>query len=161
MLTGHGPNGAAWEPGVAQIVNDTAELVRRYWASGWRLLTYARADQPEIWIERFGGVGGTQTGLAQAKLYFTMHNRSDITRTAMISIETPPLALGDPSSRTISDLVSNKQVPFDIKAGQIVIHLQLDPGQTRVLHLIRAPGGSSSGGMSAPLSLTASRILLP
>ncbi len=153
VLAGHGPNGAAWEPGAAQIVDDTAELVRRYWASGWRPLTYARADQPEIWIERFGGVGGTQTGPAQAELYFTVHNRSDIARTATISIETLPLALGDPSSRTISDLVSDRQVPFDTKAGQIVIRLQLDPGQTRVLHLIRAPAGSSSGGMPAPLSL--------
>jgi len=138
-----GPNGAGWDPAADQAISDTTHLVGRYWAVGWQPLTYARTDGNDVWAERFGRVATiSQPGEAAPGLFFTVHNRSDITRTAAITLETARLGLTDPASAVLTDIAITQTVPFDVVNGDIVAHLTLGPRQTRVLQL--------SGGVAAP-----------
>jgi len=153
VVAGTGPNAADWEPEAQRIVSDTAQLVTRYWAAGWEPLTYAYADSENIWVERFGGPGfppvptsshefprtqrnsGELMG-TEGVLYFTVHNHSEATRTATITIETTPLGLTDPASAAITDLATEQPVPFSVVDGDIVLTLALGPRETRVLQVI-------------------------
>ncbi|MFQ5593548.1 MAG: hypothetical protein ACE5HA_05315, partial [Anaerolineae bacterium] len=152
VRTGHGPNGDNWEPEAEQIISDTIELIERYWAAGWEPLTYARADSDNVWIERFGGpefpqvppssseflgIQGNSGELrgTEGALYFAVHNRSEATHTATITVETAPLSLTDPATAVITDLATDQPVPFTLADGDIVLTLTLSPQQTRVLRV--------------------------
>ena len=138
-----GPNGAGWDPAADQAISDTTHLVGRYWAVGWQPLTYARTDGNDVWAERFGRVATiSQPGEAAPGLFFTVHNRSDITRTAAITLETARLGLTNPAAAVLTDIAITQTVPFDVVNGDIVAHLTWGPRQTRVLQL--------SGGVAAP-----------
>ncbi len=144
--SGRGPNGDGWEPEAEQIVSDTIELVTRYWAAGWEPLTYARSVSNDVWIERFGAPAadhGPQT--AVSGLYFTVHNRAELTRTVSITMETVPLGLTDPSTAAITDVAVTETVPFTTVSGDIVVSLSLGPRDTRVLQV--------SGGVAIPTPL--------
>ncbi|RME59213.1 MAG: hypothetical protein D6790_10915, partial [Caldilineae bacterium] len=54
VFPSRGPNATGWEAAAGQIISDTRNLVSRYWAAGWAPRTHARADSPDVWIERFG-----------------------------------------------------------------------------------------------------------
>jgi len=152
VAAGAGPNSADWEPEARQIVSDTAELVGRYWAAGWEPLAYARADSEDTWIERFGGggqvasssaqVGNLQPATLNLERYFTIHNRSDITRTAAITLETVPLGLTDPASALLTDMAITQTLPFVVVSGDIRFGLTLGPQQTRAVQV--------SGGVLPP-----------
>ncbi|MCZ7572235.1 MAG: hypothetical protein M5U01_27090 [Ardenticatenaceae bacterium] len=155
-----GPNASPWEPEVEQMISDTVELITRYWAAGWEPLTYARTDGDDVWIERFGdlsptpglkatpspsptrrGGGGPGEG---GEVFFPVHNRTDLTRTATVTIEAVPLGITYPTSVEITDLATEQPVPFSVEAGNIVVSLDLGPRETRVLQV--------SGGTTPPAS---------
>jgi len=152
VYPGHGPNGSGWDPAADQIISDTAHLVGRYWAAGWEPLTYARAEDDAVWIERFGSgfqvansrlrVENLPPAALSPELYFTIHNRSDITRTAAITLETAPLGLSDPASALMTDIAITQTVPFFVVDGDIRFDLVLGPRQTRIVQL--------SGGVQQP-----------
>lgn len=134
------------------MITDTVVLVTRYWAAGWEPLTDAQADSQDVWIERFGdrsppsplltgeGKGGQGGG---GEVVFTVHNRTNFTRTAAITIEAGPLGITYPTSAEITDLVTDQPVPFSVEAGNIVVSLDLGPRETRVLQV--------SGGTTPPV----------
>jgi len=166
VVVGAGSNAAGWEPEAQQAVSDTHRLVTEYWAAGWEPLTYARADSEDVWIERFGNpaaalasvdrglrrgeqiAASTQSEIRNRKseiergLFFAVHNHSEITRTAAITIETAPLGLTDPASATITDLATGQPVVFALVDGNIIVNLTLGLRQTRVLRV--------TGGMATP-----------
>ncbi len=129
-----GPNGADWAPGAAQVLSDTGRLVRRYWAAGWQPLTYARTDDELVWVERFG--------VAPGGLYFSVHNRTDLTRSVTLTLESEPLGLTDPATVLITDVVVTRTVPFTLADPDLLVPLTLGPRRTQVLQV--------SGGV-APL----------
>ncbi|MFQ6057707.1 MAG: PQQ-binding-like beta-propeller repeat protein [Anaerolineae bacterium] len=148
-----GPNAADWDPEAETIISDTVQLVTRYWAAGWEPLTYARANSDDVWIERFGSLTNdgrlttndeNRTLVVDPSFFvaFPIHNRTDITRTVTITIETAPLGLTDPTTATISDLASEQPMPFSVVDGNIVVGLTLGPRETRVLQV--------SGGVAPP-----------
>jgi len=133
VYPGHGPNGFGWDPAADQIITDTARLVARYWASGWEPLTYARAGNKDVWLERFGHLSEEAKG--GTDLFFAVHNRSDLTRTATITIQTTPLGLTDPASALVTDIAITETIPFTLAGSDIWLSLPLGPRQTRVLQV--------------------------
>ncbi|NOX60842.1 MAG: hypothetical protein GXP42_02675, partial [Chloroflexi bacterium] len=125
---GHGPNGEGWQPEAEQIISDTATLLKQYWAAGWEPLTYARADEENVWIERFGRVSEGGESL-QKGLYFTIHNRDDLTRTTNITLEAQALGLLDPESAQITDIAISETIPFSVENHLIHFDLTLGPKQ--------------------------------
>ncbi|MFQ5342320.1 MAG: hypothetical protein ACE5F6_12310 [Anaerolineae bacterium] len=143
-------NEGSWDPDALDIVNAAAAFVRPYALAGWEPLTYARTNSEDVWLERFGGpespgvpstsfefpgtwgnseeLMGTQGGL-----YFAVHNHSEVTRTAAITIETTPLGLSSPDTAILADIASNDILPFTMVDGDIVVTLTLGPLDTRVL----------------------------
>jgi len=176
VAAGPGPNAAGWEPEAQQIISDTHALVTRYWAAGWEPLTYARADDEKVWVERFGhppaALASADRGLgredriaasAQSKirnqkseivegLYFTVHNHTTLTHTAAITIETAPLEIADPAAVTLTDIAITQTIPFSVVGGDIVVELALGPRQTRVLQV--------SGGESPAFPIYLPLVLL-
>lgn len=142
VYPGHGPNGSGWDPAADQVISDTAQLVARYWAAGWEPLTYARANSENVWVERFGRAGATSQSEKESGLYFSIHNRSDITRSATITLRTTPLRITDPGAVTLTDIAITQTVPFFVVDGDIRFDLVLGPRQTRIVQL--------SGGVQQP-----------
>jgi len=139
---GHGPNGHGWDPAADRIISDTARLVGRYWAAGWEPLTYARADDDRVWIERFGRVATFSRQESGNGLYFTVHNRSDMARTATVTMESTPLGIADPAAIVLTDIAITQTIPFNLVNGDIRFDLPLGPRQTRVVRV--------SGGVQQP-----------
>ncbi len=129
VYPGHGPNGHGWDPAADQIISGTASLVGQYWAAGWGPLTYARATDDHIWIERFGSRDDP------AGLFFAVHNTQTFTQTASITIETRPLGLTDPTSVVLTDIAITQTLPFQMTNGDIRFGLTLGPEQTRVIRV--------------------------
>ncbi len=148
----HGPNGYGWDLAADQIISDTAHLVGRYWAAGWEPLTYARAGQEAVWVERFGRVTPPSHPQENRGLYFTIHNRSDITRTVTITLDTGPLGLTDPAAATLTDIAITQTLPFLLVNGDIRFELTLGPRQTRIVQVI--------GGAHQPTSFINLPLLL-
>jgi len=142
VYPGHGPNGQGWDPAADQIISDTAKLVRHYWAAGWEPLTYAQAEEENVWIERFGDAPSPSQQVGDRGLYFTIHNRSDITRTGIITIESAPLGLTDPAAAVLTDIAITQTIPFVVANGNIRFSLTLGPRQTRIVQV--------NGGVQQP-----------
>ena len=142
---------SSWAPEARDIVSTTAAFVRPYTLAGWEPLTYARTDSDDVWIERFGES-------STEGLYFTVHNRTDVTRTAAITIETAPLGLTDPVSATITDIAITQTIPFTLVNGNIAVSLRLGPQQTRVLKVSNCYDFNNNGQVDiADIMLVASR----
>ena len=135
---------SSWSPDARDVVSATAAFVRQYALAGWEPLTYARADSEDVWLERFGKIpnAGLDFGFWPLDFYFPIHNRTDLTRTTTITIETTSLGLTDPASATITDLATDQTVPFSVVEGNIVVILTVGPRDTRVLQV--------SGGVAPP-----------
>ena len=126
---GRGANGADWEPGAEQVLSDTSQVVHRYWAGGWQPLTYARTDDEQVWVERFGQAA------SEPGLYFPVHNATDLTRTVTLTLESGPLGLTDPATVVITDIVVTQTLPFTLTGSDLHVPLTLGPRQTRVLQV--------------------------
>ncbi len=135
VYPGHGPNGQGWDPAADRIISDTAHLVGRYWVAGWEPLTYARADYDDVWIERFGRTPTPSRPGEDKGLFFTIHNRSDITRTTTITLESAALEIHHPNAVTLTDIAITQTLPFLVVNGNIRFDLTLGPRQTRIVQV--------------------------
>jgi len=77
-------------------------------AAGWEPVTYARSDNPKIYVERFGSPGGP--------LYLTLFNDSREARSARISVDTEALALGTVPDQLVGDITLQ---PEDVVVVQL------------------------------------------
>jgi len=107
-----------WEQSCDELLSDTLQVLFQFWGAGWEAVTYARAEDPDVWMERFGGES-TSEGL-----YFTVHNVADVTCTTAITIECVPLGLAEPGQAVITELVSGQGVPFAVVDRDIVLMRQ-------------------------------------
>jgi hypothetical protein len=94
-------------------------LIKRISAAGWEPVTYARTDNADVFVERWG------------RTMFTVMNngKSDIDTT--LTIQVGPLGL---HATQFSDLISEKALPAPAQNGQeIRLSLHLAPGQVMEL----------------------------
>ena len=70
-----------------QIVNCYSPLLQQITAAGWEPITFAKTDNPSVWIERYGN--------EESELYFTLMNISDEDQSASVSIQVEPLHLSN------------------------------------------------------------------
>ncbi len=131
VLSGRGPNGEGWDPEATKIISDTIVLVKRYWTAGWEPIPYARTNEDDVWVERFG----TLKECTRCSLYFTIHNAQEITRSVVITLETTPLGINKPANVTLTDIAINKALPFEVVEEKIRFRITLGPIQTRIIEV--------------------------
>ncbi len=96
-------------------------LLRKVTAAGWEPVTLARADNPAMWIERFGKADGRDCCLA-------VHNSSDSPQEGII---VPDAGLRELSSRKeVQDLVTGEKCPRSDKGWRV----RLKPYQTALFN---------------------------
>ncbi len=133
-----GPHGSGWSPAVNGIIEETAALVEQYWQAGWEPVTYAKTDDPDIWVERFGRDPG-------GGIFFAVYNAADDVSTAftlVIDAAALGIALGSPIS--VTELSSGEAVPFTLAEGRIRISGRLEGQGTVVIRARRWSVGKGS-----------------
>lgn len=93
-------------------------IVRAVAEAGWQPVTLANSDDANIWLERFGAVGGP--------LYLTLRNNAAQTQKARVTLQTPLVGAG-----ALQDLVGGHA----IVAQNNVFEVSLAADQTMVLKL--------------------------
>ncbi|MCR4404095.1 MAG: carbohydrate binding domain-containing protein [Candidatus Acetothermia bacterium] len=101
-----GPHGTGWSPAVNEIFAETAAVVEQYWRAGWEPMTYARADNPDIWVERFGRD-------PEEGIFLAVHNRAEGPAGFTLNVDVVALGIRAGGPLNITELVSGEAVPFD------------------------------------------------
>ena len=70
-----------------QIINRYNPMLKQISDAGWEPITYAKSDNPNVWIERYGAI--------EKGLYFTVMNTTDRELTTVITLLPKPLRLGE------------------------------------------------------------------
>lgn len=123
------PNDRYWER--PDLYNRDRHLWKKYVpvikalsAAGWEPITYARSDNPEVYVERFGEPGGS--------LYLTLFNDSHERQTATISLDTETLGLAAGDAE-INEVLGGQTMT--VADGQLR-DLAVEPEDVKVLRLI-------------------------
>jgi hypothetical protein len=122
--------GAAWEydskqwAAVQKIINRYNPLLKQITAAGWQPVTRARADNPAVWLERYG--------TTPPALFFTVMNTGPKALRAGIALDGKALGLDAPL-RCV-ELVRLENQP-EVKAGRI--ELALEPQEVRLIRVSR------------------------
>jgi hypothetical protein len=95
-------------------------LVKQIGEAGWQPITLARADNTQVWLERFGAANGT------GAQYLTLQNGSAETQKTRITL--PPSLV---TSRELVDSISGARIS---RNGNIVA-VEMAPEQTMMLQL--------------------------
>ncbi len=148
--SGVGPNGHDWEPEAEREVERAAELVFSFWAAGWEPVTLARADDPEILMERFGRAGSPADSAAPAGIFFTVYNPGETRRRTTVSVDLVELGLAGAAGLRLTDLETGEPLPFVRSGGFMSVSLTLPPGRTRVLRLLPLPLPRRPAGRVGP-----------
>jgi len=123
-----GPHGTGWSPAVNEIMEETAALVERYWWAGWEPIPHAWADNPAIWVERFGD------DLAEG-IFFSAYNSSDTAAAFTLKIDAA-LGIEPASPLTIIELVSGEAMPFTFSEDGISLPALLE-GQSAAVFMVQ------------------------
>jgi hypothetical protein len=121
ILLSQGRHGTGWAAGVEKELDRYAELVRSYNGQGWEPLTYARTDNPDVTVERFG------------KDVFTVYNWWEEPVVYTLSVNLTALGLGAHS--IVSELTSGEDVSFIMEGDELIIQDTLDSGKTHVFQV--------------------------
>ena len=124
-----------WEQGADAILQKAQHVWKQYAGAGWEPLTYARTDEQDVWIERFGRV---QMGPMQSGLYFTLYNRTDAMRSTTVTLEAADLGIIEPGAVTLTDIITGETIPFRASGDIIRFQLTLGPQQTHVVQVTAA-----------------------
>ncbi len=121
ILLSPGRHGTGWAAGAEKELDRYAELVRSYNGQGWEPLTYARTDNADVMVERFG------------KDVFTVYNWGDEPVVYTLRVNLRALGLGAPS--IVSELTSGEDASFIIEGDELIFQDTLDSGKTHVFQV--------------------------
>jgi len=96
-------------------------VVQALGAAGWEPVTYARSDNPKVYVERFGKKPGT--------VYLTVYNDSDQAQSATVTADLAALGLAAGSAR---EMLSGAALPSGAGNG-VASTFDLPPGDLRVV----------------------------
>jgi len=148
--SGVGPNGHDWEPEAEEEVEHAAELVHAFWAAGWEPLTLARADEPEILMERFGRSGPPDDPSAPPGIFFTVYNSTDAGLETAITVDLEELGLAEVAALRMTDLETAETLDVSRSGGVLSLSVGLEPRQTRVLRLLSFLPARRPDGRAGP-----------
>ncbi len=97
-------------------------LIKRLSAAGWEPLTYARSENPSVYVERFG----TE--------FLTVLNDSAAAATASISLDLARWGLN--GAVAVTDAVTGQKVEAPRAGGSLTIPITLQPGEGRTFVLV-------------------------
>lgn len=125
--SGLGPGGTYWDH--AEYYERDRLLFRKYQplvkqiaAAGWEPLTFARAANPTLHVERFG------------REYFTVLNDSDEPARSSLTIAADRLKL-PVHDLVVFDEVAARHIPCDRKEASLTLPLDLPPRSVALLHI--------------------------
>ncbi len=127
--SGLGPGGRYWDhPEYYErdrlIFRKYQPLVKQIAAAGWEPLTYARASDPILHIERFG------------REFFTVLNDSTEPRQSTLVIDADSLAL--PTEEfVVFDEIAARHLPYQRKDGSLLLSLDLPPQSVAMLQITK------------------------
>jgi hypothetical protein len=117
----------------AALYNRDRPLFRKYLpvicalsAVGWEPVTYARSDNEQVFVERFGRPGEA--------LYLTVFNDSDQPQHATVTLDSARLRLWA-DRRELEDVLTGASFPLRAGNGLPAVEVDLPPGDVRVLRL--------------------------
>jgi len=103
-------------------------LIQSITKAGWQPITFARTDDPKVYVERFGEPG-------RGGVFLTIFNDSPETRRFRLELEADPL--GITQLKEAADLVSGKTIAFETEAGKLSASLELDPEDVLLIELVK------------------------
>jgi len=97
--------------------------------AGWEPVTHARSDRPEVWVERFGGTGGTA--------YLTVRNSTDEAQEATLALERGwwAEALSGRGEVTLTRVLAGASCDTTVDGDSLLCPLRLKPRATQVLRV--------------------------
>ncbi len=104
-------------------------LIKRINRAGWEPIPYARADNPSVWVERFGSRSSSASGI-----FFTVRNSTTTPIGAALTLESQPLRL-NPATVTLTELLSGQALPFQVIGGNIVAQVWVDGEATLLIEV--------------------------
>jgi hypothetical protein len=120
-------------------------IIKQIARAGWEPVTYARTDNPAVWVERFGmgfqvpsprfQFDNMERGTWNLELYFTVHNSLATTTTYTLTMDAAALGLGTTQPFTVTELVSGTIVPCLAASGQVHLSQTIAGSDTRVYQL--------------------------
>jgi hypothetical protein len=101
-------------------------IVQALGAAGWEPVTYARSDNPKVYVERFGRKAGS--------LYLTVHNDSEQAERVSVALDLAEVGVrsGEPALR---EVLSGARVAAACAEDEAVFQLELEGGDVRVIAL--------------------------
>jgi hypothetical protein len=107
-------------------------LMRAMAEAGWEPVTYARTDDPAVWVERYGPAAG-------GAVYFALRNSGKEARAVTLTVE--PTAFGRfPRDLTaVSEVLSGQDLIPDRVAGKVLLRVEVAGEDTAVVKLSFAP----------------------
>ncbi len=123
IILHRGPNGTGWTTEAEEVLQRYATLVRTYNGRGWEPLTYARADHPDVAVERFG------TDV------LTVYNGGEAAAAYTLQVDLTALGLDAPAD--VSELTTGEAVTFTVEGNTLLIRDTLGAGQARIFQIGR------------------------
>jgi hypothetical protein len=112
---------------VAALNNRFVPVLRTITRAGWQPIPHARAQPPEVWLERWGpGDDGD--------VYFTIYNSSKEKQTATVEVDLACLRLQSGSVR-VEDLLPPNHASAPVSQAAGVFSLSIEPARVRVVRL--------------------------
>lgn len=108
-------------------------LIRRICRAGWEPVTYARANDKQVLVERFGR-------WSQGELFFTVRNEGDKKKRRELSVQLVSLGVKgrDLSKVSVQEVSSGSRLPVRSggPAGIIRVQMELPPARTTVIRVM-------------------------
>jgi len=119
-------------------------LVRRICRAGWEPVTYARANDEQVIVERFGKWG-------KGELFFTVRNEGDQEKLCELAVQLVSLGVkGEELGKvSVEEVLSGSRLPVRSggPAGVIRLQMKLPPARTAVIRVMNeAKRGPGAGG---------------
>jgi hypothetical protein len=111
-----------------QLFKKYIPILRRINNAGWQPVTYAKTNQKNIWVERFGSWENND-------LHFTVRNHTDKPANCRLSIKIPQWQNSTKvPAVTVTELTTDKKVPadFDFDKRELIMKTDMTPYKTMV-----------------------------
>ena len=94
----------------------TIPVIQALAAAGWEPVPLARSDNPEVWVERYGGP-------ETEALFLTLYNATDSPQEATVALDRQAMRLGPPGARHVRFTGQGCEVGEGDEPGRIVARL--------------------------------------
>ena len=127
-------NHPEWYEKARYIFAHYVPIIREVSEAGWQPLTFARSDDADVWVERFGS-------WSSGDLTFTLLNTSGRSRNAVLTLDKKTLGIGDVLVQA-EELLSGVSLPATTTDhGSLTLSVPVESGDTAVVRIRLLTGG--------------------